>query len=98
MFNFDCYKGEKRVVKQNHVELQDYLLESSKTANNPLASQSADQNASKKQTELQETISTAFQELPSISGITIKVKQVELLYFIDKPKAKSQYKVPAQNP
>ena len=75
MFDFDYYKGEKRVVKQNYVELQDYLLESSKTEKDPLASQSAAQNASKKQTEFQETITTDFQELPSITGISIKVKQ-----------------------
>ena len=54
-------------MKQSHVELQDYLLESSKTEK--------DQNASNKQTKFQETITTAFQELPSITEISIKVKK-----------------------
>ena len=70
VFYFDCYKGGKRVVKQSHVELQEYLLESSKTEK--------DRNASNKQTKFQETITTAFQELPSINRnteISIKVKK-----------------------
>lgn len=60
-------------MKQSHVELQDYLLESSKTEK--------DQNASNKQTKFQETITTAFQELPSITEISIKVKKNFLIFL-----------------
>ena len=49
-------KGGKRVVKQNHLELQDYCIESSKTEQSLLVLQSADQNTSSNKTNLQETI------------------------------------------
>ena len=43
-------------MKQNHLELQDYCLESSKTEQSLLVSQSADQNTSSNKNKLQETI------------------------------------------
>ena len=73
LFDVNCSKGGKRVVKQNHVELQDYHLESSKTEKFLLASQSADQNATNNQTEFPENIPTMFKSVEGVRGKSITV-------------------------
>ena len=73
VFDVNCFKGGKRVVKQNHVELQDYHLESSKTEKLLLASQSADQNVSNNLTEFQENIPIMSKSEQGVRGKSITV-------------------------
>ena len=60
-------------MKQIHVEFQDYSLESSKTENLLLASQSADQNLTNKQVEVQESSALESKEFYNFEGASVQV-------------------------
>ena len=67
-------------MKQIHVEFQDYSLESSKTENLLLASQSADQNLTNKQVEVQESSALESKEFYNFEGVSAQVN----LFFLFK--------------
>ena len=65
-------------MKQSHIELQDYHLESSKTESLLLSSQSADQNTSNKQLEI---ITTHSDTIQSKLEKSMQVKDTVFFHF-----------------